>query len=105
MFQYLEDLKNNDNSILSTFYFYRIENDKPLSEHFLKKWLEDQGLGDGNVRNWNFEGGIINEDQFVQNIANDSTQDEEVYGAGIFSSNNDNEVNFIMYENRHLICY
>ena len=106
MFQYLQDLKNNDKSILSTFNFYRIENDKPLSGHFLKKWLEEEYIGDENIRNWNFEEGNINEDQFVQNIANDSTQDEETYGTGIFSGNTDDEVSFIArFENRNQISY
>ena len=101
MFQYLNDLEENDKNTLSMFKFHKIEINEFLSKQFLEEWLKFE---EENICNWNFEGETINKSQFVQNFTKDYPHKEEdagvlTLGACVFSQDTDTKVSFIlMYE-------
>ena len=93
MFQYLNDLKENDKNTLSMFKFHKIEINDFLSKQFLEEWLKFE---EEDICNWNFEGETINKSQFVQNFTKDYPHKEEEFGACVFSQDTDTKVSLIL---------
>ena len=87
MFQYLEDVRNEDEKILSTFKAHSVKLNDKINVEFLKRWDKDQNLGAGNVKHWKLREESISEQQFIGNYIQDHNTegDDDVFGGPFFS--------------------
>ena len=82
MFQYLDDLRQHDEKIWSTFKSHSVKLNDKINVEFLRKWDEKMGkLGEGNAKHWDFkEQQAIHEKQFVEFYVKDVAEDDDVFG-------------------------
>ena len=80
MFQYLEDVRKHDETMLSTFKPHSVKLNDKINVEFLKKWDKAQNLGRGNAQHWNFKEESIDVNQFVEFFVRDIEDEGPVYG-------------------------
>ena len=77
MFQYLQDLKEHDEGLMSNFLPHSVDLSPCLRIEFLINWDKNLNLICGNTEDWKLEGDNIGENQFIQNFLDKYSSKED----------------------------
>ena len=76
IFQYLEDVREHDKKVWSTFISSPVKLNDNINIKFLKKWDEDQNFCEGNAKHWDIKDQVISEQQFVEFFVKDAEEED-----------------------------